>query len=107
VIVDLFLEANDSFFESKYVRLAQAEIKRLSLLSTISYSILCFTIPFLVILYLGSVLINKDFVWSDPLTYINQENFSKLEFLIAVIEGLIIYGSIWIYKKYRQGFKNW
>jgi hypothetical protein len=107
VIVDLFLEANDSFFESKYVRLAQAEIKRLSLLSTISYSILCFTIPFLVLLYLGSVLINKDFVWSDPLTYINQENFSKLEFLIAVIEGLIIYGSIWIYKKHRQGFKNW
>jgi len=107
VIVDLFLEANESFFESKYVRLAQAEIKRLSTFSTISYFFLCFIIPSLILWYLGSVLINKDLIWSDPLTYINQENFSKLELIVTIFEGLIIFGSIKIYNKYRLGFKNW
>ena len=107
VIVDLFLEANDSYFESKYVRLAQAEMKRLSIYSIISYSVLCFVIPFLILLYLGNVLINKDLIWTDPLTYINQENFNKLELIVTIFEGLIIFSSIKIFNKYRIGFKSW
>ncbi len=107
VIVDLFLEANDSFFESKFVLLEKAELKRLGRYSNILFTIICFSLPTLVLAYLLNVLINKDLTWSDPLTYINQENFSKLELIVTIVESILIIGSFNAFKKYRFKFKEW
>lgn len=107
VIVDLFIEANEGYFESKFVKLERAEVKRLKIYSTIIFTGICFILPTLVLIYLCSVLINKDCTWNDPLTYINQTNFGKLELIIGIVETLLIGGSICFFKKFRIDFSNW
>lgn len=107
VIVDLFVEANEGYFESKFVKLERAELKRLRIYSTFIFIVLCFILPTIILIYLHSVLINKDYTWNDPLTYINQTNFGKLELIIGIVETLIIGGSIYIFKKFRIDFFNW
>jgi hypothetical protein len=107
VIVDLFIETNEGHFEGKFVKLERAELKRLKFISILLFIILTFLLPGLVLIYLFSVLINKELIWNDPLTYIDIVNFSKLEFIIGIVESVLIASSIYIFKNYRIKFSNW
>lgn len=107
IIVDLFIEANDSYYESKFVKLELTEISRLRIIASILLPILIFSIPAAVIFYLGNVLINKDLVWNEPMTYINEENLNRLQLIISLVGSLLIGGSIKLYFYSRSRFVKW
>lgn len=106
-LVQLFNETNNTYFEDKLFIFIEKEKRKLIVTGYVLYSVICFIIPVLIIVYLLSVLINDSAVWTDPLTWINANNFGKLEFIIIPIEVIIIPASIKIFKKYRSAFTNW
>lgn len=106
-LVQLFNETNNTYFEDKLFIFIKKEKRRLIVTGYVLYSLICFIIPVLIVIYLLSVLINDSAVWIDPLTWINANNFGKLEFIIIPIEAIIIPTSIKIFKKYRHAFSNW
>ena len=60
----------------------------------------------LLILFLKLVL-NPDFKFLDPLTYVNESNWSKLEFIFTVIELLLIPTALYINSKFGKRLKEW
>lgn len=106
-LISLFHEANTGFFEPKFLKLKLKETKRLGMWSNILFFILIFIIPALTLWYLFSVLINPDLIWNDPMTYINESAFSKLEFIVTIFEVGILGLAIYLYRKYRKRFVEW
>jgi len=106
-LISLFQEANTGYFEPKFLKLKIKETKRLTRTGNILFFISIFLIPALTLWYLLSVLINKDLIWNDPLTYINESAFSKLEFIVSFFEIAILSLAIYLFQKYRKRFVDW
>lgn len=106
-LVQMFNESNNTYFEDRLFIFIEKEEKRLKLISNILFTIICFVIPLVVIIYLLKVLISPNAALNDPLTWIDVTNFGKLEFIIIPIEAILIPSSIYLFKKYRKTFVLW
>ena len=84
------------------------EKNRILTISNLIFVFIVFIIPFLITYYLLKTLVNwNNLELTNPLTWINNEHFGKLEFIIIVFEILIIGGSVFIYRKYSDNFSSY
>ena len=60
----------------------------------------------ILVLFLRLVL-NPDFVFLDPLTYVNDGNWSKLEFIFTLIQIILVPAAIYLNKKYGDRIEIW
>lgn len=102
--IKLILETNSD----ELVKLREREKRSLNFQAKLIFIVLVSIIPILSTVYFVKTLINwKTLNIIDPLTWVNQDKFGKLEFLVIVVEIIVIGGSIATYKKFKNGFFHW
>lgn len=106
-LITLFMETNTGYIDPKFIKLLGKEEKRLKFWGNVIFFGIISIIPALALWYLWNVIVSPDAIWNDPLTWIVEDAFAKLELIVSIIETLIIGGSITIYIKYRKKFVSW
>lgn len=90
------------------IKLRNIEQKRLELQAKILFRIIVFLIPVIFGLYFIKVGFNwNELKWKDPLTWVDVNNFSKIELLIVIFEIIVIGLSCKIYDKFYDSFALW
>ena len=102
------IELEKQIILSENIKLKQAEERRLKLQANVSFTFLAFLLPVLGGIYFMKTAINYEtFNPKDPLTWIDQANFGKLEMLIIVFEVIVFGFSKWAYGKYKNTFLSY
>jgi len=84
------------------------EKRKLDRRSAVILFLLIFGLPIAITAYFLSVLVNwTSLSLNEPLSWINNENFGKLEFLLIVFEFCVVGLAIFVWRKYRSKFKNY
>jgi len=106
-LISLFMETNNEYLDPKFLKLLGKEEKLLKFWGNVIFFLLVFLIPALTLLYFWNVLVSPDANWRDPLTWIEEDTFGKLQLIVSIVKTIIIGGSITIYIKYRKEFVSW
>lgn len=103
-IVEIFNDANEALIETKYSRILTKIINAEKNKGKWIFRLISFIVPFIIFAVLLIKLVNPELVLSDPLTYINVENWGKLEAVFFIFDFLICGLSIYIYRNYKDSF---
>lgn len=106
-LVKIFEETFGGVYREKYLAMIATRKKIFNFIAKLVRYFVFFSIPaFILILFLRLVL-NPNFVLLDPLTYVNDGNWSKLEFIFTLIQLILIPLAIYLNKKYGELIENW
>jgi hypothetical protein len=93
---------------SENAKLKQEEERRLKYWGNFWFACLVFFIPLVCGCYFVIALFNfKTMRLEDPTSWIDDDKFGKLEFLIIAFEAVIVGFCGWAYKKHRTNFVSW
>ena len=91
----------------KYFQLIEGRQKLKSAISFGLRYLIMFSVPVFVLILFLKLVLNPEFVFLDPLTYVNDNNWSKLEFIFTVIQIVLIPTCIYSNKKWGGLLQNW
>lgn len=106
-LVKIFEETFGGVYREKYFKIIERRENIKLYISVVLRYCIIFSIPTtILILFLRQVL-NPQFILLEPLTYINETNWSKLEFIFSIVEVVLVPTSIFINKKYGGKLQIW
>ena len=94
-------------YREKYFQLIKGRQKLKSVFSIALRYLIMFSIPVFVLVLFLRLVLNPQFEFSDPLTYINEANWSKLEFIFTVIQIVLIPICLYVNKKWGEQLQKW
>jgi hypothetical protein len=106
-LVKIFEETFGGVYREKYFKLIERRQKFNYILSIILRYVLFFSVPITILILFLRLVLNPQFQFLDPLTYVNDENWSKLEFIFTLIQIVLIPTCIYLNKKWGYQFQNW
>ncbi len=106
-LLEMFNEANEAIIETKYTGLVSNILTKSSKTANRIFFIGVFILPLTSLIYLISLFINPQLEFLNPLSYVNEENWGKIEGLLFIFDLIIWAGFVWIYKRFRPGFVKW
>lgn len=106
-LIEIFEKTFSGNYKEKYLTLiAKKDNNRRAFAKIIRY-VSIFSIPTIVLIVFLKYVLNPNFTFSDPLTYVNDGNWSKLEFVFTIIQIVLIPSCLYINKKYGSKFEKW
>jgi len=110
-LIKIFEKTFSGNYKEKYLELiAKKENKKnkiVKIIATTIRYITIFSIPIFVLIVFLKYVFNPNFTFSDPLTYINDGNWSKLEFIFTVIQIVLIPTCLFINKRFGTKIEKW
>ncbi len=106
-LIEMFNDANEAVIETKYSGIVSNIIKKSNRDAGIIFSLFIFALPVLSLTYLIFLILNPAMEILNPLTYMDEENWGKIEGVLFLFELLIWGGFVWIYKLNKEKFVNW
>ena len=106
-LVKIFEETFGGVYREKYFQLIEGRQKLKSAISFGLRYLIMFSVPVFVLILFLKLVLNPEFVFLDPLTYVNDNNWSKLEFIFTVIQIVLIPTCIYSNKKWGGLLQNW
>lgn len=106
-LVKIFEETFGGVYREKYFKLIERRQKLKSVISIGLRYLIIFCIPAIVLILFLKLVLNPEFVFLDPLTYANDNNWSKLEFIFTIIQIVLIPTCIYINKNWGERLQNW
>ena len=106
-LVKIFEETFGGVYREKYFQLIKGRQKLKSVFSIALRYLIMFSIPVFVLVLFLRLVLNPQFEFSDPLTYINEANWSKLEFIFTVIQIVLIPICLYVNKKRGEQLQKW
>ena len=107
LLVKIFEETFGGVYREKYFELIKGREKAKKIISVALRYLIIFSIPVAILILFLKLVLNPDFKFLDPLTYVNESNWSKLEFIFTVIELLLIPTALYINSKFGKRLKEW
>ena len=102
LLVKIFEETFGGTYREKYFELIKRTEKIKRNLSIILRYLIIFIIPVAVLILFLKLVLNPDFKCLEPLTYVNESNWSKLELIFSIIEIVFIPASLYINSKFGK-----
>lgn len=106
-LVKIFEETFGGVYREKYFQLIEGRQKLKSAISFGLRYLIMFSVPIFVLILFLKLVLNPEFVFLDPLTYVNDNNWSKLEFIFTVIQIVLVPTCIYANKKWGGRLQNW
>lgn len=106
-LVKIFEETFGGVYREKYLAIIAARKKAASSIAKIIRYLIFFSIPALILILFLRLVLNPNFVFLDPLTYVNDGNWSKLEFIFILIQLILIPTALYLNKKFGDKIENW
>lgn len=106
-LVKIFEETFGGVYREKYLALIAARKKTVRIVAKILRYLIFFSLPALILILFLKLVLNPDFMFLDPLTYVNDDNWSKLEFIFTLIQLIIVPAAIYLNKKYGDEIEIW
>jgi hypothetical protein len=106
-LVKIFEETFGGVYKEKYFELIK---RRENLKHNTSIALryfIIFSIPTLILILFFKLVFNPEFKFLDPLTYINENNWSKLEFIFTIIEIALVPTGIYINTECGNRLQKW
>lgn len=106
-LVKIFEETFGGVYKEKYLKLIK---RRENLKHNISIALrylIIFSVPTSILILFFKLVFNPEFKFLDPLTYINEGNWSKLEFIFTIIEIALVPTAIYINTKFGTKLQKW
>lgn len=106
-LVKIFEETFGGVYREKYFKLIK---RRENLKHNISIALryfIIFSVPASILILFFKLVLNPEFKFIDPLTYINEDNWSKLEFIFTIIEITLVPTALHINKKFGNRLQKW
>lgn len=81
------------------------EENKLKTRAAIIFWIICYCIPIAIAIFFAYKIRNTEtFDWKDVMSWINPNEFGKIEFLLIIVEAVIVTISTYCYQKYKGDF---
>ncbi len=106
-LIEMFNDANEAFIETKYSKVISKILLKSTKEAKIIFAILLFIVPIILSFYLIIKIFNPSLIITDPLTYIDVTNWTKLEGIFVLFEIFIWSGCIFLNKKFKKKFIGW
>jgi len=106
-LVKIFEETFGGVYREKYYALISTRKRIASIIAKIIRYLIFFSLPVVILFFFLKLVLNPNFVFLDPLTYVNDGNWSKLEFIFTLIQIILIPAAIFLNKKYGDRIENW
>jgi hypothetical protein len=106
-LVKIFEETFGGVYREKYYALISSRNKLLRYLIKLLRFLIFFSIPIVILYLFLKLVLNPQFVFLDPLTYVNDGNWSKLEFIFTLIQLILVPSALFLNKKYGLKIENW
>jgi hypothetical protein len=107
LLVKLFEETFGGVYREKYFQLLQGREKVKKLASIFLRYFIIFSLPIGILIVFLKLVLNPGFIFLDPLTYINESNWSKLEFIFTLMEFVLIPTAFYINSKFGKRIQEW
>ena len=106
-LIGLFEKTFGGVYRDKYFKLIERRLKIVRIISIVIRYLIIFIIPtFILIIFLKNI-INPDLEILKPTTYINETNWSKLQFTLTLLQAVFIPSALIINRKYGLRLQNW
>lgn len=106
-LIEIFEKTFSGNYKEKYLKLIAKKGSNKRVLAKVIRYVSIFSIPTIVLIVFLKYVLNPNFTFSDPLTYVNDGNWSKLEFIFTVIQIVLIPSCLYINNKYGAKFEKW
>lgn len=106
-LVKIFEETFGGVYREKYFKLIEKRENAKQYISIGFRYLVIFSIPIAILILFLKLVLNPEFKFLEPLTYVNEANWSKLDFIFAVIEILLVPTAFCINKKFGNRLQNW
>lgn len=106
-LVKIFEETFGGVYREKYYALISTRKRILGFIIKIIRYLIFFSIPIVILVLFLTMILNSEFEFLDPLTYINDGNWSKLEFIFTLIQVILIPTAIYLNKNFGEGIEKW
>jgi hypothetical protein len=106
-LVKIFEETFGGVYREKYFKLIQRRENAKGYISVGLRYFIIFSIPTAVLILFLKLVLNPEFKFLEPLTYVNETNWSKLEFIFTVIEIVLIPTAFYLNKKIGNRLQEW
>lgn len=106
-LVKIFEETFGGVYREKYFKLVEKRENAKQYISIGSRYLIIFSIPTAILILFLKLVLNPEFKFLDPLTYVNETNWSKLEFIFTVIEIVLVPTAFYINKKFGNRLQKW
>lgn len=106
-LVKIFEETFGGVYREKYFKLIEKRENAKQYISIGSRYLIIFSIPTAILILFLKLVLNPEFKFLDPLTYVNETNWSKLEFIFTVIEIVLVPTAFYINKKFGNRLQKW
>lgn len=106
-LVKIFEETFGGVYREKYFKLIK---RRESLKHNTSIALryfIIFSVPTSILVLFLKLVFNPKFKFLEPLTYINEGNWSKLEFIFTIIEIALVPTALYINTKFGNRLQKW
>lgn len=107
LLVKIFEETFGGVYREKYFELIKSREKTKKLASLVLRYLIIFSIPIAILILFLKLVLNPGFEFLNPLTYINESNWSKLEFIFTVIELVLVPTALYINSKFGVRLQGW
>ncbi|MBT6993851.1 MAG: hypothetical protein HN952_02740 [Candidatus Cloacimonetes bacterium] len=105
-IVEIFNSVNEALIETKYSRILTKIINKEKNIALWLFRLITFIVPIIIFVCLLFRIVNPNLSILEPLSYINEDNWGKLEAIFFLFEFIISGFSICFYRKYKTPFIN-
>lgn len=106
-LAKIFEEKFGGNYKEKYLSFKERVDKITMFISKALVFILFYSLVFVSLMYFLTQLKSPNFKFYNPLTYINEVNWSKLEFIVYLWEIGIVTLCTFLYKKFSLKCQNW
>jgi hypothetical protein len=106
-LVKIFEETFGGVYRDKYFKLVEKRENAKQYISISLRYLIIFSIPTAILILFLKLVFNPEFKFLDPLTYVNETNWSKLEFIFTVIEIVLVPTAFYINKKFGNRLQKW
>lgn len=106
-LVKIFEETFGGVYKEKYLSLIATRKKTTRIVAKVLRYLIFFSLPAIILILFLRLVLNLDFVFLDPLTYVNDGNWSKLEFIFTLIQIILVPAAIYLNKQYGDKIEIW
>lgn len=106
-LVKIFEETFGGVYREKYLSLISGRRRIIKFLLKILRYLVFFSIPAVILIIFLRLVLNPNFAFLDPLTYVNDGHWSKLEFIFTIIEVVLIPSAYFLNKRFGANMEEW
>lgn len=106
-LVKIFEETFGGVYRGKYFKLIKKRESRKKYFSLALRLFIMFSIPTAILILFLKLTLNPEFRFLDPLTYVIESNWSKLEFIFTIIEIVLVPSAIYLNNKFGNQMQKW